>query len=121
VVCFWWALGLALIIPGMIPHFSTVVQQGLWQLYRRLTGAVVGSFVNGLLITFLPALLLSFMGNLGLANTTFGDSDFCWAGILGGSISRLGTTGAYLGIILVSVVLLAIASIVSVRARKSVA
>jgi len=62
--------------------------------------------VNGLLITFLPALLLSFMGNLGLANTTFGDSDFCWAGILGGSISRLGTTGAYLGIILVSVVLL---------------
>jgi len=28
------------------------------------------------LITFLPALLLSFMGNLGLANTTFGDSDF---------------------------------------------
>jgi len=86
-----------------------------------LTGAVVGSFVNGLLITFLPALLLSFMGNLGLANTTFGDSDFCWAGILGGSISRLGTTGAYLGIILVSVVLLAIASIVSVRARKSVA
>lgn len=115
-------LGLALIIPGMIPHFFDGGTAGVYgNSTGGLTGAVVGSFVNGLLITFLPALLLSFMGNLGLANTTFGDSDFCWAGILGGSISRLGTTGAYLGIILVSVVLLAIASIVSVRARKSVA
>lgn len=115
-------LGLALIIPGMIPHFFDGGTAGVYgNSTGGLTGAVVGSFVNGLLITFLPALLLSFMGNLGLANTTFGDSDFCWAGILGGSISRLGTTGAYLGIILVSVVLLATASIVSVRARKSAA
>jgi len=87
-------LGLALIIPGMIPHFFDGGTAGVYgNSTGGLTGAVVGSFVNGLLITFLPALLLSFMGNLGLANTTFGDSDFCWAGILGGSISRLGTTG----------------------------
>jgi len=58
-------LGLALIIPGMIPHFFDGVQQGLWQLYRRTNRCCCGSFVNGLLITFLPALLLSFMGNLG--------------------------------------------------------
>ena len=37
-------------------------------------------FVNGLLITFAPALLLPVLGSLGFQNTTFGDFDF---GVLG--------------------------------------
>lgn len=113
-------LGLALIIPGMIPHFFDGGTAGV---YGNATGgrrgAIIGSFINGLLITVLPALLLAYMGTLGLANTTFGDTDFCWAGIVGGLMARMGTAGAYIGVILFAVVLLALASYVTVRLKKS--
>jgi PTS system ascorbate-specific IIC component len=112
--------GLALIIPGMVPHFFDGGTSGVYgNSTGGLVGAVIGSFVNGLLITFLPALLLSFMGTLGLANTTFGDSDFCWAGILGGYLSRMGVAGAYIGVIIFAVVALAIASLVSIRTNRA--
>ncbi|WP_018963157.1 PTS ascorbate transporter subunit IIC [Coprothermobacter platensis] len=113
-------LGLAFIIPGMIPHFFDGGTAGVYgNSTGGLWGAIIGSFVNGLLITFLPALLLSYLGGLGLANTTFGDSDFCWAGILGGSLSRLGSVGAYISVIGVCVVLLAIASYVTTRLNQA--
>ena len=58
-------------------------------------GAVLGAFANGLIITLLPALLLAYLGQLGLANTTFGDSDFAWVGILLGSVVNLGVVFAW--------------------------
>ncbi|MGO3505613.1 MAG: PTS transporter subunit IIC, partial [Brachybacterium tyrofermentans] len=64
-------------------------------------GAVAGGFVNGLLVTFLPALLLKVLGSFGSANTTFGDTDFGWFGILIGYSAR---TGVLPGIILLVVV-----------------
>src|SRR5699024_3103830 len=52
-------LGLALILPGLVPHFFTGGAAGV---YGNATGgrrgAIAGGFVNGLLVTFLPALLL---------------------------------------------------------------
>jgi len=112
-------LGLALIIPGMIPHFFDGGTAGV---YGNATGgrrgAILGAFVNGLLITILPALLLAYMGTLGLANTTFGDTDFCWSGIVGGLISRMGVVGAYIGTLLFAVVLLGLASYVTIRLKK---
>lgn len=69
--------GSILIIPGLVPHFFCGATAGI---YGNSTGgrrgAIVGSFVNGLLITFLPAWLLPVLGKLGFANTTFGDADF---------------------------------------------
>ncbi|MDZ5000373.1 PTS ascorbate transporter subunit IIC, partial [Clostridium perfringens] len=51
--------GGVLIIPGLVPHFFCGATAGI---YGNATGgkrgAVVGAFVNGLLITFIPALLL---------------------------------------------------------------
>lgn len=44
-------------------------------------GAVLGAFVNGLLISFLPALLLPVLGDIVFENTTFGDADFRVVGI----------------------------------------
>src|SRR5690606_34756897 len=70
------AFGLALILPGMVPHFFTGGAAGV---YGNATGgrrgAMLGAFVNGVLITFLPAVLLTVLGSLGFANTTFGDAD----------------------------------------------
>ncbi|MGC9172111.1 PTS ascorbate transporter subunit IIC [Caldisericum sp.] len=113
-------LGLALIIPGMIPHFFDGGTAGV---YGNATGgrrgAILGAFVNGILITVLPALLLAYMGTLGLANTTFGDTDFCWSGIVGGLISKMGIVGAYIGTIIFAVVLLGLASYVTIKLNQS--
>jgi PTS system ascorbate-specific IIC component len=87
-------LGLALILPGLVPHFFTGGAAGV---YGNATGgrrgALAGGFVNGLLITFLPALLLEVLGDFGEANTTFGDTDFGWVGIATGYPARLGSAG----------------------------
>ncbi|MDO4919038.1 PTS ascorbate transporter subunit IIC [Kocuria sp.] len=91
--------GLALILPGLVPHFFTGGAAGV---YGNATGgrrgAVAGAFVNGLLVTFLPALLLRVLGSLGSENTTFGDTDFGWFGILIGY-------GAKPGVVMGSIIL----------------
>lgn len=115
-------LGLALIIPGMVPHFFDGGTAGVFgNATGGRRGAVIGSFVNGLLITFLPALLLGFMGTLGLANTTFGDTDFTWAGILAGYFSKTGIVGAYILVGAFCAVLVALASLVTVRLHQPAA
>lgn len=89
-------LGLALIIPGMVPHFFDGAGAGVFgNATGGRRGAILGGFANGLIITFLPALLLGYMGQLGLANTTFGDSDFGWVGISLGSVANLGAPFAW--------------------------
>lgn len=83
-------LGLALIIPGMVPHFFTGATAGVFgNATGGRRGAMIGAFVNGVLISFLPALLLPVLGSLGFANTTFGDADFGVVGIIIGYIAKL--------------------------------
>ncbi|OQM44259.1 PTS ascorbate transporter subunit IIC [Anoxybacillus sp. UARK-01] len=77
------AVGLKVIVPGLIPHFFTGAAAGVFgNATGGRRGAILGAFVNGLLISFLPALLLPVIGSLGFENTTFGDSDFGIVGIL---------------------------------------
>ena len=79
--------GLSVIVPGLVPHFFCGATAGV---YGNITGgrrgAVIGAFVQGLLISFLPAILLPMMGDLGFASTTFGDADFGIVGIVLGHI-----------------------------------
>jgi PTS system ascorbate-specific IIC component len=83
-------LGLALIIPGMVPHFFTGATAGVFgNSTGGKKGAMLGAFVNGVLISFLPALLLPVLGSLGFANTTFGDADFGVVGIIIGYVAKL--------------------------------
>lgn len=91
------ALGGVLIIPGMVPHFFCGATAGIFgNATGGKKGAAVGAFVNGLLITFLPALLLPVLGQLGFQNTTFGDCDFGVLGILFGKTSHYaGKPGVY--------------------------
>lgn len=81
---------LALIIPGLVPHFFTGAGAGVFgNAAGGRIGAAVGGFTNGVLISFIPAFLLPVLGNLGFENTTFGDSDFGVIGILIGLLANL--------------------------------
>lgn len=81
---------LALIIPGLVPHFFTGAGAGVFgNATGGRVGAAVGGFVNGVLISFIPAFLLPVLGNLGFENTTFGDSDFGVIGIIVGFLANL--------------------------------
>ena len=83
------ALSVALILPGVIPHFFVGATAGIFgNAEGGLKGCIAGSFVNGLLITFLPAITMPVMGALDFANTTFSDADFSVAGIVMGNIAR---------------------------------
>ncbi|MDN5688639.1 MAG: PTS ascorbate transporter subunit IIC, partial [Brachybacterium sp.] len=99
--------GLALILPGLVPHFFTGGAAGV---YGNATGgrrgAVAGGFVNGLLVTFLPALLLKVLGTFGSANTTFGDTDFGWFGILIGYSARAGVLPGIVLLVVIGAVIL---------------
>jgi PTS system ascorbate-specific IIC component len=102
------AFGLALVLPGLVPHFFTGGAAGV---YGNATGgrrgAAVGSFLNGLLITFLPAILLKALGSFGDANTTFGDADFGWFGSVLGSIGKVDGAPGLIGMLLFGAIVLA--------------
>ncbi len=84
------ALGLPVIIPGVVPHFFCGATAGVFgNATGGRRGAILGAFVHGLLITFLPVLLMPVLGNLGYANTTFSDADFGVVGILLGNILKI--------------------------------
>ncbi len=84
-----------LILPGVVPHFFTGATAGVFgNAMGGRRGAICGSFVNGLLITFLPAILLPKLGEVGLENTTFSDADFAAVGILLSDMTYLCSTNA---------------------------
>lgn len=104
-------LGLALILPGMVPHFFTGGTAGVFgNATGGRVGAIAGAFVNGMLITFLPAFLLLVLGSLGFANTTFGDADFGVFGIAVGNIVQVGHVGGLVLLLLFVAVVIAAAS-----------
>jgi ascorbate PTS system EIIC component len=112
------AWGLALILPGMVPHFFTGGTAGVFgNATGGRRGAIVGGFVNGVLITFLPAFLLFVLGDLGFANTTFGDADFGWYGIVVGQGSQI--AGA-IGLVVLGVIVVALLALASWFQRRVV-
>ncbi|MGY4794801.1 PTS ascorbate transporter subunit IIC [Lysinibacillus fusiformis] len=76
-------IGLKVIVPGLVPHFFTGAAAGVFgNATGGRIGAMSGAFANGLLISFIPAILLIFMGDIGYEGTTFGDPDFGVIGII---------------------------------------
>ena len=83
-------MSVALILPGVIPHFFCGATAGVFaNAEGGLKGCVFGSFMHGLLITFLPAICMPVMGSLNFANCTFSDADFSWMGIVFGNIAQI--------------------------------
>ncbi|MFD1020266.1 PTS ascorbate transporter subunit IIC [Thalassobacillus hwangdonensis] len=82
--------GLKVIVPGLVPHFFTGAAAGVFgNATGGRRGAIFGSAANGVMISFLPALLLPVLGSLGFEGTTFGDADFGMVGIVLGNIMNL--------------------------------
>ncbi|KEQ17617.1 PTS ascorbate transporter subunit IIC [Endozoicomonas numazuensis] len=97
------AMKLTLILPGVVPHFFTGATAGVFgNATGGRRGAAVGSFVNGVVITFLTLWLLPVLGDLGFANTTFSDSDFAVTGIFLGYMAMAGKEAVILAIAAVS-------------------
>lgn len=83
-------LGLKVIVPGLVPHFFTGAAAGVFgNATGGRRGAVIGSMANGIMISFLPALLLPVLSSLGFQGTTFGDADFGLVGIVLGNLVSL--------------------------------
>lgn len=83
-------VGLPVIVPGLVPHFFLGAGTGvIGNAFGGRRGAIVGAFVNGVIISFGAALLLPSLAVLGFQNTTFGDADFQWVGIVISLIGRL--------------------------------
>ncbi|WEV42117.1 PTS ascorbate transporter subunit IIC [Bifidobacterium sp. ESL0682] len=110
------AWGVALILPGMVPHFFDGGGAGVFgNATGGRVGAIVGGFINGLLITFLPAMLMTVMGSFGLSNSTFGDTDFCWYGTIAGKLAGLGPVAGAISLIVFAVALFAVACVWQVK------
>lgn len=108
--------GVALILPGMVPHFFDGGGAGVFgNATGGRVGAIVGAFINGLLITFLPAGLMTVMGSFGLANSTFGDADFDWYGIVTGNLAHLGPVAGGISLVVFALVFLAAAWVWQVK------
>ena len=82
---------LPIILPSVVPHFFCGATAGVFanNATGGLRGCIIGSMAHGLLITFLPVLLMPVLGSLGFANTTFSDADFCVVGAILGNIINL--------------------------------
>jgi PTS system ascorbate-specific IIC component len=87
-----------LIIPSLVPHFFCGGTAGVYaNKMGGVKGLVAGSFVHGVLISFLSAFLFILMADLGFSNTTFGDTDFAVLGIIFAQVGNaFGQTGIYL-------------------------
>ena len=110
------AIPVALILPGVIPHFFCGATAGVFANARGgRRGCVIGSFVHGLLITFLPALLMPVLGALNFANTTFSDADFTVVGILLGNVARFLHNG---GLVILCVLIFAAPIVYNLVAPK---
>ena len=84
-------LNWVLILPGVVPHFFCGATAGVFgNAAGGRLGAIIGAFLHGVLITFLPVWLLSVLGELKFASTTFSDTDFGVVGIILGKISQTG-------------------------------
>lgn len=83
------ALGWTMIVPGVVVHFFAGGASGVYgNATGGLRGAVLGSFVQGIFISFIPMLLLPILGALGFEATTFSDFDLGVVGLILGWIVK---------------------------------
>jgi PTS system ascorbate-specific IIC component len=94
------AMKTTVIIPGVVGHFFCGAAAAIYgNSEGGKRGAVLGATVNGLLISWLPLLILPVLGTLKIAASTFADTDYLVPGILLGNLGSFGTLAIVIGII----------------------
>ncbi|MEV8603227.1 PTS ascorbate transporter subunit IIC [Streptomyces griseoviridis] len=113
------AVGGTIIIPGIVAHFMTGAASGvIGNATGGRRGAILGAMANGLLITFLPLLVLPFLGDVGLQNSTFSDADFGISGLLIGGAVQAGHI-AVIGLVICGLIATFAASAIVTRRRAA--
>lgn len=80
-----------IILPGVVPHFFCGATAGVFgNATGGARGSIIGSFVNGLMLTFAPLLIMPLLGDLGYAGSTFSDLDFIATGFALGKAGQIG-------------------------------
>lgn len=107
------------IIPGVVGHFFCGAAAGIYgNAAGGRRGAILGSAVNGLVISWLPLFILPTLGSLSLAASTFADTDYLVPGILLGKLGNIGTPALTIGIIGFLVVVILLSVILNARDLK---
>ena len=110
--------GGVVILPGVVAHFFLGAASAVFGNARGgIKGAIAGSALNGIFITFLPLLFIPFLGDLGLATTTFSDTDFLAVGIVLGYIVKF---AGIIGAVIFTVVIALAAILLKGKTRKEV-
>ncbi|WEG12238.1 PTS ascorbate transporter subunit IIC [Pullulanibacillus sp. KACC 23026] len=114
------ALGTTVIIPGVVGHFFCGAAAGI---YGNSTGgrrgAVLGSFFNGLLISWLPLFIIPALGSFGAgASATFADTDYLIPGIVVGNIGKLGVGALTTLIVGFTIVVIIFSMVLNARDKK---
>lgn len=75
------------IAKKIVPHAKPAVDCPILFSYAP-NAVMIGSFVHGVLITFLSLAVITVLGTLDMSGTTFSDADFCAVGIVLGNIAN---------------------------------
>ncbi|MBC1522127.1 PTS ascorbate transporter subunit IIC [Listeria aquatica] len=110
-------MGTTVVIPGVVPHFFCGATAGVYgNASGGVRGAVLGSFTQGIIISFMPIFLLPIMSGIGFSGSTFSDTDYGVTGILLGNVSKV--AGSW-GFIATLILILAIMLLLTWRGKKS--
>jgi PTS system ascorbate-specific IIC component len=94
--------GTTIVIPGVVPHFFCGATSGVYgNATGGIRGAILGSFVQGIVISFMPLMLMPLVSNLGFTGSTFSDTDYGVIGLLLGQSSRMGGQIAIIAVVVI--------------------
>ncbi len=110
------------IIPGVVGIFFCGGAAGVYgNAFGGVRGAVIGSFVNGLILAWGPLLILPALGSFGAgAASTFADSDYIVSGGILGLTGKAGSTALIALILGFLVLVLVINSVLNARDKAKV-
>lgn len=110
------ATGTTVIIPGVVPHFFCGATAGVFgNATGGIRGAIAGSFVHGIIISFMPILLMPVMGDMGFQGSTFSDTDY---GVTGIFLGKLANTGGQIAVVVGVLAVLGVLLALTVFGKK---